>query len=1399
MLVSAALGVLSWNPAVAAEPAPTAFDDAQWIWSAGGDLGAMGAGVSYFRGGVDIPENPALKSAEIMVTCDNLFVLYVNGQPMGESDTDNNAWQRPKRWDLTGRVAPGRCVLAVEAVNTLPGPAGLLVKFTAELADGEKIVLTSGPTWKCQPRAVANWQQPDFDDQRWTAASVVGQYGDRPWGRVTVPAEATPGGTPVGKVAQSIPDILQQASRQGQVGPVVEEQPDDDFRWPAAVAFVGDDCSLYRTPGREGTAYDSLNVTIFNPRNARVYPEHDLPAPMKVGRKLYKLAPVRPGVEPQVLLDAGRGAIGSPSVSFDGRSILVSMVYDDEPFFHIYRVPAEGGPPQRLTDGPFHDIDPVELPDGRLVFTSTRIGRFEEYHAPPSRSLYIMNPDGSDVRPLTHTIIFDNEPEVLADGRIVFIRSDNFFDRGKVETLLHATRTDGSGGYTEFGLDIGPEYGGRLRAYLCGSPAPMPDGRLAFLSAPGITVGRLGMPAAHLRHYSLTAGDVAALPDGRLLCTTAVHVPKEIVQGNQTRTIQDLSYQKIAVLDPDSQPPALTVVYESSSGALHSPVFLGARPRPPQLIEKVDPARDRDPAATGVLFCQNARYTQKTTAGWSHVRAIRVLAGSGLTVRSAHSYIVHSGSDVRELGTVPLAPDGSFSIEVPADTPIALQAVDAEGRSELNEMSWIYVRPGEQRGCIGCHHKRQAAPLIDGPMPLALQTDPLRLTGEGQPLRFRGNNPAVTGLMELQFDRFREIAGINRYGEPGDADETESDEVAAAIAQLRDSNWRQHVSAAQRLAVFRDRAAAPALAERLTGARREVRVAAAIALAACGTRQSVPALLAALNDSDPLVAQSAAIALENLTGHDQPFNAFAPVDDRKAQAAAWSDWFAQTTWEQIEAELVARVANGGQEPTVRDLTQTSRQRQASPQFVAVGPAAPEDIPLSERLVNTLGQAPGTEPVPFVHDRDAVRRAAVALGHTGSLTATETLRGYLAHHRHNNPYPEWKKTHQVDNTRFNSLSEVNPRTLQAVARTIGELRDAGAVQLLAETIAQHNHPDTGNLFLAEACVEALGRIGTPEAEDALVEAFAALDDYPKYTLWYGDHPALMACHASPVHHLIVEALDRLESTRGHKILPDLILSLPVDPDRALLLENDDTERLVGRVIRRHGAEAPVVETCLAILGDTAAVRDAAYQSAISTTHRCWGGHPGPAIRAAQVLSLACRDPQYAARILEAFERFRAQPVDIPRVFDRGIPVVLELPAKHWVCFYLARALGNLSDSRVAGSLATVLEQSPPEAADGHPDPLGPGVLFLHNDLTPCWRAAVAWALGEIGDRRAVPALLTVVGDMRNATDTRHSAAVALGKIADPQSAPALAELAANYPEESTRRALVQAQANAGRRN
>ena len=1326
---------IAGSPATAG-PARADIDEASWIWStsAGADLGSFAAGVVYFRADFDLPRGIEIASAEVIVTADNLFALSVNGRGVGESEVTGDAWRTARRFSITELLGSGRNVFAVQAVNTLPGPAALLLSAEVRLADGQVVTLSSGEAWRYAETEQPNWEQLAFEDGAWSAVRVVGELGSPPWGRIAVPLALEPVRDLEGGVQRKAGEVRQQAIRQG--APVVVQAAAPGFAWPEGIVFLGDDCSLYRPRGAAGSSADSLNVTIFNPRNSRAFPEHDLPAPMKVGRKLLALEPARPGVEPRLLLDAGRGGIGSPSVTFDGESILLSMARDGDPFFHLYRVPAAGGEPRQLTEGPFHDIDPAELPDGRIVFTSTRIGTFEEYHSPPSRSLFVMDADGAGVRPLTHTPVFDNEPEVLADGRILFIRSDNFFDRGKVETLLHAIRPDGTAGQTEFGLDLGPEYGGRLRAFDCGSPAPLADGRVAFVSRPGVTLGRPGARESDLRHFRIGVGDVAALPDGRLLCTLARSVSVEVTVGGEQRTIRDTRYQEIGVLDPEGEPATFTRIHEASEGALHSPVHLGARPRPPVLADNVDRRSDDDVNATGYLFCANARFTRNTTAGWSHVRAVRFLAAKALTVRSSHSYIVHAGTEVTELGTIPLAPDGSFHVEVPANTPLAMQMVDAEGRSELNEMSWVFVRPGEQRSCVGCHQPRQAVAESSGRQALAMNARPLKLLGQGTPHRFRGNNAAVTGLMELQFDRYREVAGLNRHPRADDSRISGRQELAGLLAELCDGDPAQRISAAQRLAIFRDPAAAPGLCEQLRNRCREVSVAAAVALASCGTRLSIPPLLDALAGGDPLLAQAAAMAIENLTGFAEELDAFGPEARKNRQVERWRQWFERTSWNEIEAELVQRLDSS--------------------------------------------------------DRDVVRRAAVALGHTGAGAAREALRRYVLENRDDNPLPAWRQGgHRGDNARFNALSPVNPRTLQAATRSLGYLRDVRSIPMLVETIGRHSDPETANLFLAEAAVEALGRMESPVADAALVEAFAALQPYPRYTRWYGDHDALMACHASPVHYFITEALDARECRQATSIVPQLIASLPIDPDRALFLETDDVEEIVGRVIRRNGAEAAVVETCLALLGDPQASPVKEIQDAISTIHRCWAGAPTPENRAAQVLSLVCRDGAFEPRVREAFRRFSAMREEIPRVFDTGIPVVDELPRKHWVCFYLARTLGLLGQARSADVLIETLSSEPSEAAAGRPDPLGVGVLFLHDDLTPCWRAAVAWALGRLGERRAVPVLLAIVADLDNATDTRHAAAEALGEIGDPKSGAAIRALAADYPEVSTRRALLRA--------
>lgn len=66
------------------------------------------------------------------------------------------------------------------------------------------------------------------------------------------------------------------------------------------------------------------------------------------------------------------------------------------------------------------------------------------------------------------------------------------------------------------------------------------------------------------------------------------------------------------------------------------------------------------------------------------------------------------------LGYAPIEPDGSFKIQVPADTPLALTVVDGKGRNIQTHLNWIQVRPGERRTCDGCHSPRRGASLNSG-------------------------------------------------------------------------------------------------------------------------------------------------------------------------------------------------------------------------------------------------------------------------------------------------------------------------------------------------------------------------------------------------------------------------------------------------------------------------------------------------------------------------------------------------------------------------------------------------------------------------------------------------------------------------------------------------------------
>jgi hypothetical protein len=61
----------------------------------------------------------------------------------------------------------------------------------------------------------------------------------------------------------------------------------------------------------------------------------------------------------------------------------------------------------------------------------------------------------------------------------------------------------------------------------------------------------------------------------------------------------------------------------------------------------------------------------------------------------------------RVIGYGDVRADGSFSIEVPANTPMHVQTLDEDGLMLVNQLQWINVMPGERRLCTGCHGVRE--------------------------------------------------------------------------------------------------------------------------------------------------------------------------------------------------------------------------------------------------------------------------------------------------------------------------------------------------------------------------------------------------------------------------------------------------------------------------------------------------------------------------------------------------------------------------------------------------------------------------------------------------------------------------------------------------------------------
>jgi alpha-L-rhamnosidase len=164
------------------DPHPLSLNGANWIWYPEGSP-AQGAPVAtrYFLREVDLPANQALAQANFLITADDQWLVYVNGQEVGRSSGQTSSWTQAQQLDITRELHPGANTIAVAATNA-GGPGSWIGSLGLEYADGTTTDLVTDNTWKASQQDPQGWQNPGFDDSAWVPALNVGPYGSGPWG-----------------------------------------------------------------------------------------------------------------------------------------------------------------------------------------------------------------------------------------------------------------------------------------------------------------------------------------------------------------------------------------------------------------------------------------------------------------------------------------------------------------------------------------------------------------------------------------------------------------------------------------------------------------------------------------------------------------------------------------------------------------------------------------------------------------------------------------------------------------------------------------------------------------------------------------------------------------------------------------------------------------------------------------------------------------------------------------------------------------------------------------------------------------------------------------------------------------------------------------------------------------
>ncbi|MHB1306782.1 MAG: HzsA-related protein [Limisphaerales bacterium] len=433
-------------------------------------------------------------------------------------------------------------------------------------------------------------------------------------------------------------------------------------------------------------------------------------------------------------LSEGFQSACDPNVSFDGQRVLFAGRRERDSRWRIWELGLDGqglraiSPEHLDARNPIHASTLFTLDSPGPWFTTVFVGRestLNELGQPSGSSLYNIKLDGTELRRMTFNPNHNLDPFQMWDGRIVYAaeRYPNQPSDRTGRVGLYAIHVEGAD--MEF-------YGGGRGRRTQRMPCATEDGLVVFVESDDATGEGAGQLACveerrpHVTYRPLTQDPSFAFLHPSPLRGSRLLVSRRTTDGKG-------SY---GVFDFDTQHSVCEPLFDSPDHHDVQAVVAASRRLPDGHSTVVDTKADY-----GLFYglnCYDADQRLAPHVKSGMVKRVRLIEGV-LQPGAEAAQTSTTGPFVlrRLVGEAPVEADGSFNVEVPADTPLLLQTLDERGLA-LASCGWIWVKPKEKRGCIGCHEDPERIPENEYVLALRRPSNRLLLPpGDRRAIAFR--------------------------------------------------------------------------------------------------------------------------------------------------------------------------------------------------------------------------------------------------------------------------------------------------------------------------------------------------------------------------------------------------------------------------------------------------------------------------------------------------------------------------------------------------------------------------------------------------------------------------------------------------------------------------------------